>query len=280
MLGLGIIIKIKIMNKISKLIENPYIKILSFFLAVIITFFAWFFPIEPKKELKINLEPYIRPIEISENIERDDLSIIYKEDRVNSLSYLNFNIKNTGKIPIRKEDFAKELKLEFPQQVKILSYKTTPSDIIFVNKNSNNILSIYSDLINPKDFVSIEILCDDNNIDLNLENIRLSGRIAGIEEIKLENSEDLILLSKKESKDKAFKNLNDIFVIILTVIVLIPILVFFMNFLLEDSPKNKLLKYIQFVLRALFLSLLVISIIWIIFEVFKFIYLTFYYLLS
>ncbi|MEM8637284.1 MAG: hypothetical protein AAGG51_00500 [Cyanobacteria bacterium P01_G01_bin.54] len=144
----------------------------------------------PKRELSIIVVS--KNFLLSRPLERE-FKLSYRGQPVDNVATFLVEIRNTGRHPIRRDDF--ESPLEFwaqgvNQVVSSEEVKSIPNDISLSTEFKQNKVFVDPLLLNPQDMVqfSITALCDHlcnkkSSVDLNLE----SARIAGISNIDFDN---------------------------------------------------------------------------------------------
>jgi len=121
--------------------------------------------------------------DISDQIGQD-ITIQYKGQTVESLAIVIIEIKNSGNIPIKPEDFNKPLCINVGDSNKIFDsaiIDRNPEDIdavVSVNGNGNAV-EIEPLLLNEQDSILLKIVSDQDDS----ENINLSSRIVGVSSI-------------------------------------------------------------------------------------------------
>ncbi len=155
-------------------------------------------------------DKYINNSEITVNLEvfndilgkntPDGLIVSYKERKVKELYHISFVIKNTGKKPIKGEDFISPIKIFLNDYNAILEVRIgekTPKDMnvtLKYNEKNGEILS-KSVLLNPSDQYSISILTESKNL-----NFKAMGRITGVKNIITKKNSNIKVEAEKPSK--------------------------------------------------------------------------------
>lgn len=116
-------------------------------------------------------------INLSSTIQ-DEIEIRFLGEKVTDLSAMNIEIKNSGDMPIRKEDFERNMIIDFGKDAEILktsiSYKF-PSNLTPILSDQGNSMQILPLLLNPGDHFTIETIVSKTSSDP-----RFDARIAGI----------------------------------------------------------------------------------------------------
>jgi hypothetical protein len=90
-------------------------------------------------------------------------------------------VRNNGNVPIKRDDFEKPLRVEFPGNNKILSAEVAhkdPEDLQVSLDVKQKFILIRPLLLNDKDWMVIQVLIDGSS------NPQMSGRIAGVHSIQ------------------------------------------------------------------------------------------------
>lgn len=187
------------MLSFKNIIDSKYSIFILSFVTLIIALFAWLFPKYEYREIKIGLMSNIQIINISNNIDKKDLTFYFKDKPIENLTYIKIRFKNTGTQPFTKENFIKDIQILLPKEMEIIDYKEIPQGIINIKKIDNNILSFNSELINPKDIIDLELLVNNRDTPLLLSNIKIDGRIFGVNTLQIKDQQ---LLSEEEEKSQ------------------------------------------------------------------------------
>lgn len=241
------IAKIKKFYTKHKLIID-IIVVVSIPLSFILTFLTWRYPIKDIKDLKISLIALSSIIDTQNinNIDTNNLSIFYQDKKIDNLSYLKLRFKNTGTIPITRDDFIEDIKLSLPKEADIISFNVMPKSLLNITNNTPSLLGINSNLLNPEDVVDLEMIINDRGHNLALDNINIAGRIIGIKDIQIKKYEEQKIMSDAEQKKTATQNLKAIFLIVPISIILIALIIWFSLKLdeIEEKPKKTIIEKI------------------------------------
>ena len=122
---------------------------------------------------------------ISSNAAVDGLEIIYKGNKLYSLSRMTFLVENTGSKPILATDVVSPIKIEASKKSNILDViidSKQPENLEVRITNSNRSAEINFSLLNPGDTVLISLLVD--SLD---KEFRATTRIAGVKDLNVSN---------------------------------------------------------------------------------------------
>jgi len=114
---------------------------------------------------------------------REDIKILYRNQEINNLSFVQVKLENTGNRAITEEDYEprKPLQLIFPEKSNILDVVVLdriPKDIeMDAEREQNNIVTLSSTLLNPGDRLIIRVLLTDMPIDGESNLVEKSGRL-------------------------------------------------------------------------------------------------------
>jgi len=112
-----------------------------------------------------------------------EISIFINGDSVNQPYFNVLKISNNGNIPIMKKDYDKPITIKINNKSKIVNYKVgdkNPENIDVLLKSENNNIIIEPLLLNPTDFILLEIITKNGKPDFNI-----ATRIVGIPKINL-----------------------------------------------------------------------------------------------
>ena len=116
----------------------------------------------------------------------DKIKILFEGDVVKRVHLILVRISNTGNVPILPSDFLKDLTVSFSGSAKILSAEISekhPESIDSRITIDGTQLIISPSLWNSGDTITVKSLVSEFN-----ENTQVSGRIVGIQDIKLSRS--------------------------------------------------------------------------------------------
>jgi hypothetical protein len=167
-------------KSITELLRDP---VWSFSLGVLFTVIISiiFYLIQrSRKLLSYDIGLYTRII--TKEIESEDkLKILFNNKRVKNTFLIIISIFNSGNIPIKTNDYEKELRFNFGEDSEVLEaevLKTKPDNLNIEFNQIDNFLSIKPFLLNSKEFVTFKVLVSEFSGDIN--NINLDGRIVGV----------------------------------------------------------------------------------------------------
>lgn len=135
----------------------------------------------------------------------EKVKVTYLELPTRTLQLVRFKIINTGNTPIRPDDFAEPLtyideKPKINKKFKgfyVVKYpETSQKDITPQTIHHNGRIGLKPLLLNPKDWITVEILNVD--LDKDVSKLELRGRIAGVNRIRQLASSDIKSLTFPE----------------------------------------------------------------------------------
>ncbi|MDP2647669.1 MAG: hypothetical protein Q8P35_00275 [Candidatus Yanofskybacteria bacterium] len=252
------------MSKIKDFFKNPYFLAIMALLGVCIGILQFLFPLISKEsDLRISLLSSVQIIEIANNIDKTNLSFFYKDQKVESLSYLKIRIKNTGTTPFLRQDFREDITLELPTDSKIIAFSSKPI-LANLSKSNEYTLKIEIDLLNPEELIDLELLIENRGSLISFDEIKVSGRIVGIFKLEIEDGQKNPLLSKEEARIQSIAVLKKAREYVFESLALIVFMGLFLWVLsLGDTKKEQSLwkKIIYWSLITIFLGLVAIAII-------------------
>ncbi|WP_122287632.1 hypothetical protein [Pseudomonas syringae] len=187
-----------------------------------------------------------------------DIQISYLGKDVSKGSFLTLAIINTGKIPIKSEDFETPIIIHLPEDVSIISYKAvdrTPSNLDVKIRQVPDGLAIEKLLLNPEDGFAIQIFTSNPTKVLDV-----TSRVSGLPKILEALPDDrngfhIRYASVVDAGNTLEQNIfvaGPTVVILGTMLLMITSLFNFLNCLRSTSTFNKLVFFfIGFALYAL-----------------------------
>jgi len=202
-----------------------FVKWLSYILVIIVSAIGIYqFINKDPRELKIDLISNAQIINITEQIARDKLSIIYNDQRIDGLNYLKFQILNSGNKAIRKNHLSGDIIINVGTNRKIVDYNYTGKPNIVVSKNNDQQLAFNFDLLNSNQGFDIE-LTTITNIGIKEEKvpfneININGAIEDGKPINIQNRVDDQTDGRIENRIKGYV-IGGIFMPLLLFLILI-----------------------------------------------------------
>lgn len=138
-----------------------------------------------------------RSIIIEKREKLNELSVSYKGVKLDELTRVTFELSNTGRRPITKEEILSPIYVKFADPSSIIGLEPNdnlPSDLkssIYINKSNGNI-NIDFPLLNPQESIKFTIFSKSKNI-----NYKIGGRVTGISNIDIQNDPKVINGVKK-----------------------------------------------------------------------------------
>ena len=147
-------------------------------------------------------------IAITELVSDDDITdeaiqVFFDNERVDNLYSISCVVKNTGNVPITKADLIKNLKLTFPDSIKILKYSLalTPNTIEVTDTLivANDFI-ISPDLLNPNNSIDFSFYVTSKSSNSFLP--KMTSRLLGGEVLNLNLDEEI--KSKTKFQNRVF----------------------------------------------------------------------------
>lgn len=179
----------------------------SIFLALIVSIiFIYQFVHKDFRKLKISLISNAQIINISDKIQRDELSMFYQNQKVNGLNYLKFQFLNSGDKAIRKEHIVHDIKLTLGNNRKIIDYRYSGNPNVQITKSNDYELLLSFDLLNSEQTFDLDIFTI-NKIGIAEEKIpfneiKIDAAIEDLKAIDFQNQVDDKADSKKSAINK------------------------------------------------------------------------------
>jgi len=118
----------------------------------------------------------------SDFIKTEDVKVLFGEEKLSNLDFQLITIKNDGKVPIKRQDFDKELTINYPKETRVLSakvWKTIPNNLEAKVISDKNEIKLEPLLLNKDEKVIVQVLSTDKQNDPTV-----NARIVGLEYIK------------------------------------------------------------------------------------------------
>lgn len=165
------------------------------FIGIIVVIFGIVYPIrQRKRELSYEYSNYSL-VSVEEPIE-NEISVYFKKKLVKNVNLLFVKIINSGKVPLKPQDYERPLRLLFDKEEKILQFaissELNPKNLRVRAKKEKGAIILEPILLNSGDFFTIQILVDGNGT-----MPAIDYRIVGVKKIKKfssEKNESLIIL--------------------------------------------------------------------------------------
>jgi hypothetical protein len=173
----------------------------------------------------------------SKNLNKEELDILYKNEKVNNLYMLKYTIKNNGKDEIIPSDYIENISLS-GNFGKIIECNIIDSSNSYIKKSiteqtilDDNLITFPNILLNSNDYYTITIIITEIPTDISFNTV-----ISGISNINYNTERKLL---EENTKLKAFSH----FIIIMSFIVCIPIVFsMFYTIYIEKYRKAKFKK--------------------------------------
>lgn len=200
-------------DKLLKILNRPYVRVVITLVAIfgsIVSYLSWQFPRNLNyKSLDIGLISNIEPVNINGAIKKDNIKIYYRDREIKNLVYLKFIIRNNGNLPIILNDFVEKVIIRFPDNTEIFDFNQSPENRLNMEKMDHSTISLTSNLLNPGDSVTIEMVTETKGSSISVSDITLSGRIIGASDIRLRQHDEEDFQSEIDRKIDARKKLVD-----------------------------------------------------------------------
>lgn len=122
----------------------------------------------------------------------ENLTILYDDQKINTLSKSSFELKNTGRTAITASDLISDPKLEL-KGGKILEVEINeayPNNNDAVISNAGSLITLKFELLNPGDYIKFSVLTDASN-----PVFLASSRIKNVKELQVVQVEDQVKVS-------------------------------------------------------------------------------------
>ena len=246
------------MKSFKEFIQTPtgIMATLAIIIPSIIAMLIWLYPLSQEKR---GLD-----VSVSQNVELNaspalskngSLVFTYNGEQVPNLVSTKIRIKNSGSLPINKEDFIQALTILFPTDTRIINQTIIQVEPLtnfqqgFIEKKNNNQLAFTPVLINPEEIFDIDILTTREGFNegevssYETEDIKFEHKIYGISrlnyvsEIETNNERQIIARQKIRGWADAFPRII-IAILITLLIILILSLIPNRSQNLDDSKKE------------------------------------------
>jgi len=115
-----------------------------------------------KKKLQFLLGPSFSLVNIKQSF-KEKIKVLYENVPYDDLSSIQVTIRNSGNMPISKEDIIVPIKLNFDEKIKIIDWKkisTQPTELIFmINKSNDNEVECNFELLNQNYEIKLQFVC-------------------------------------------------------------------------------------------------------------------------
>lgn len=183
--------------------------LVTFLLTSIVTIGVTLKVVEPDRVILSTVIVSSKPIDVSEDVKRDDWDITYKDVSLKNPLILEYEIKNEGKISLEKKDFGEPIIFYLPKSVNIVSNELDKNWEVSASKDEVNIIKI--SLLEGKYFnhgstITFKLYVDD--LKGELDPIRDISTTVNIKNM-IENTLKPILGAKSVVRKKSFFNINN-----------------------------------------------------------------------
>lgn len=117
---------------------------------------------QKKKKLQFLLGPSFSLVNIKQSF-KEKIKVLYENVPYDDLSSIQVTIRNSGNIPISKEDIIVPIKLNFDEKIRIIDFKkisTKPKGLIFdINKSNDNEVICNFELLNQNYEITLQFVC-------------------------------------------------------------------------------------------------------------------------
>ena len=137
----------------------------------------------PKKEVTIHVLANSPLFQASAEV-RDKLKVYYADRQVMNLNLIQFEMRNTGQVPITPDDYIEPIRIHLAPTSGIVeagAVESSPINLgMQITSVNDNSIELTKSLINPSDFTVVKIIATDND-----GTVRASARIVGVKSIKV-----------------------------------------------------------------------------------------------
>jgi len=144
-------------------------------LAIIIPIALYMFQL---KEMNLTYEVVSYSLLNLSSTIQDEIEVSFSGKKVTDLSAINIEIKNAGNTPIRKEDFEREISIDFGKDSKVLKLSIKyafPLNLAPIIETKEQIIKISPLLLNQGDYFALEAIISNSSSEPQFD-----ARIAGI----------------------------------------------------------------------------------------------------
>ncbi len=168
-----------------RFLKSPIWQFVGVIIAIITIYITYSIYQDQKLNKKINIEILSNNPLITVNADiTSDISILYKNKQVNTMSIILLKFTNAGNVPIIEQDYSEPISIELSKNSEIGEVsvqETNPAGIkIAATIISPNTLEISKVLLNPGDQFIIKILAINND-----ETLNINARIIGINKLNV-----------------------------------------------------------------------------------------------
>jgi hypothetical protein len=142
------------------------------------------------KSLQVVLLANSSVVEIEESVSAD-VEVLYRDNPIDNLSFLQLKVENDGNATIREEDFARPINLVFPSEAEIVDggvLESDPPNIGTTVEWEQNIATLSPAMLNGGDRAIIKLLVINMPDRSDIDDIELDARIAGVNDIALRSA--------------------------------------------------------------------------------------------
>ncbi|WP_053957617.1 SpoIIIAC/SpoIIIAD family protein [Inediibacterium massiliense] len=174
------------MKTVESILTPNMISILTLLATILIPIFIYFME-SKSKILKYKVISITNILNEQDEL-TDQIKILFNGQEIESPHLIEIHFYNSGNIPIKADDFYKNILIKLDENVSVLTKSTegiAPKDLkvdLLVNQNNIEILPT---LLNSKDSFKIKFMTNKLS-----ENIDVSGRILGVKSINEEKNKN------------------------------------------------------------------------------------------
>jgi len=155
--------------------------------AIILSIFTFSYgEIGKRKELKVTLVSRTSLVNNEFGYKKGEIKVTYDGEDIGNYSLLQLKVENSGRQPIRKEDFSQpiEIKLQGNNQIIIAEkIRSDPEELKIMTNISESTVKIDNILFNPTDWYILEVgVVSDSNSLPDVEDVL--ARISGIKKVE------------------------------------------------------------------------------------------------
>lgn len=235
-------------QKINLITKNPKLNFFLLIFGLVIAVASWVHPFDyNNKSLEIKLIQIDDIISLDNNPQKDDLTLLYKDEEIDNLSHLLFTIRNDGNVPILKEDFLEGLQISLLSDSRILRVNVNPNLFMTATQTSDYHITLDSPLLNQGDVITVSMLVSSGDEPVSIENISLSGRIIGVSDLILIEGDynDFLLESYRPMARITFWSHIKSFSFAIIMIMFVVLIVSFATYKGENNFFSLFAKYIR-----------------------------------
>lgn len=160
-------------------------EIVSIILAVagILTTIFVYMRERPTKSLQVMVVSNASLVSVKDEF-RGRIQIIYEGKQIRDLSLIRVQLQNTGNVPIQKQDYDEPIRLSISEQGQIINARIPevgPKNVkMNIVTTSPYQIELTKSLLNPGDWVILELVCANNDEGV----FNVDGRIVGVHQIE------------------------------------------------------------------------------------------------